>query len=187
MLRVLDDGLGIDKDLLPRVFDLFTQADRSVARSQGGLGIGLTLVRSLVESHGGSVQAIAKDRGRGASLWFACRWRRKSPRTATRAEQAGEGSRALSRAAMVHHRVLVVDDNADAARTFAEIAPCGSTRSAWPTRRRPPGIGRELSSRRGAFGHRPAWHERLPGGQAIAAAAGVCHGAAGGGYRLRAG
>ena len=72
VVRVLDDGVGIDKDLLPRVFDLFTQADRSVARSQGGLGIGLTLVRSLVERHGGRVEAFSEGPGGGASSSSAC-------------------------------------------------------------------------------------------------------------------
>jgi signal transduction histidine kinase len=57
LIRVRDTGLGIPADLLPRIFDLFTQGDRSLDRAEGGLGIGLTLVRRLVEMHGGSVEA----------------------------------------------------------------------------------------------------------------------------------
>ena len=57
VLRVRDTGIGIAPELLPRVFDLFTQAERSLARSQGGLGIGLALVRRLVEMHQGRVEA----------------------------------------------------------------------------------------------------------------------------------
>src|SRR5262249_7189594 len=56
-LRVRDTGAGLAPDMLPRVFELFTQADQSPARSQGGLGVGLTLVRALVEMHGGYVRA----------------------------------------------------------------------------------------------------------------------------------
>ena len=67
-IRVRDDGVGIEPNLLPHVFDLFTQADRSVARSHGGLGIGLTLVRTLVERHGGRVQASSKGPGQGAEF-----------------------------------------------------------------------------------------------------------------------
>src|SRR4029079_19460937 len=56
-LRVRDNGIGIDPELLPRIFDFFVQGSRSLARSQGGLGIGLTLVKRLVEMHGGAVSA----------------------------------------------------------------------------------------------------------------------------------
>src|SRR5262249_16921347 len=57
VLRVRDDGLGIAPDMLSRIFDLFVQSERSLDRAQGGLGIGLTLVKSLVEMHGGTVEA----------------------------------------------------------------------------------------------------------------------------------
>ncbi len=66
-ISVRDSGVGISKELLPRIFDLFTQADRSLERSQGGLGIGLTLVRNLVEMHGGSVVALSEGKGKGAN------------------------------------------------------------------------------------------------------------------------
>ncbi len=66
--RVRDTGIGIDPVLLPRVFDLFVQADTATDRSQGGLGIGLTLVKSLVEMHGGAVEARSDGPGRGSEF-----------------------------------------------------------------------------------------------------------------------
>jgi signal transduction histidine kinase len=68
VIRVRDTGIGIPPDLLPRVFELFTQVDRSLNRSQGGLGIGLALVRRLVEMHGGRVAAHSDGPGRGAEF-----------------------------------------------------------------------------------------------------------------------
>jgi signal transduction histidine kinase/ActR/RegA family two-component response regulator len=68
VLRVKDNGVGIPGELLPRVFDLFAQADQSLDRSQGGLGLGLTLVRSLVELHGGSVEARSEGPGQGSEF-----------------------------------------------------------------------------------------------------------------------
>ena len=67
-MRVRDTGLGIAPEMLPRVFELFTQADRSLAHSQGGLGIGLSLVRSLVQLHGGRVTAHSDGPGRGSEF-----------------------------------------------------------------------------------------------------------------------
>ncbi len=66
VLRVSDSGIGLDEELLPRVFDLFVQGERTIDRSQGGLGIGLTLVRRLAELHGGSVTAESAGPGQGA-------------------------------------------------------------------------------------------------------------------------
>ncbi|HEY0799427.1 MAG TPA: ATP-binding protein, partial [Steroidobacteraceae bacterium] len=66
VVQVVDNGEGIDADLVPRLFDLFTQADRSLAHSQGGLGIGLSLVRTLVEMHGGRVTIRSEGRGKGS-------------------------------------------------------------------------------------------------------------------------
>ncbi len=68
VLRVRDDGIGITPAMLPRVFDLFAQADRALRKSQGGLGIGLTLVRRLVEMHGGTVQACSEGSGKGSEF-----------------------------------------------------------------------------------------------------------------------
>lgn len=66
IIRVSDNGVGMDSDLLPEVFDLFTQSARSLDRSQGGLGVGLTLVRRMVELHGGSVSAWSEGEGKGS-------------------------------------------------------------------------------------------------------------------------
>ena len=65
-LRVADEGMGISPDVLPHIFDLFVQADVAIDRSKGGLGIGLTLVRRLVELHGGTVEAASQGKGHGA-------------------------------------------------------------------------------------------------------------------------
>src|SRR5262249_18410610 len=68
VLSVRDTGVGIAADLLPRLFDAFAQADRSLDRSQGGLGLGLTLVKGLVELHGGEVHAASAGPGHGAEF-----------------------------------------------------------------------------------------------------------------------
>jgi len=68
VIRVRDNGIGIPRDLLPKIFELFVQGDRSLDRSEGGLGIGLTLVKSLVEQHGGTVTAHSAGPGRGSEF-----------------------------------------------------------------------------------------------------------------------
>ena len=68
LIRVRDTGIGIPEDMLPKVFDLFTQVDRMLHRSQGGLGIGLTLVKSLVEMHGGTIAAMSEGLGKGCEF-----------------------------------------------------------------------------------------------------------------------
>ncbi len=68
VFRVRDSGIGIPPEMLSKVFDLFTQVDRSLDRSQGGLGIGLTVVRRLVELHGGTVQARSDGPGLGSEF-----------------------------------------------------------------------------------------------------------------------
>ena len=81
--KVRDTGVGIPPDMLPRVFDMFTQLDRTLERSQGGLGIGLTLVKRLVEMHDGTVTAHSQGHGRGVSLSCAYRSSSKGRRPAT--------------------------------------------------------------------------------------------------------
>jgi two-component system CheB/CheR fusion protein len=115
VVRVRDNGSGIAPDMLPRVFDMFSQADRTLDRANGGLGLGLTLVRQLVELHRGEVSAESPGLGGGST--FSVRLPRlqealrpPGPRMdAAAPEGAGPQSR----------RVLVVDDNADAADTLA--------------------------------------------------------------------
>jgi CheY-like chemotaxis protein len=112
VISVRDSGVGIPVEVLPRVFDLFAQADRTYQRAQGGLGIGLTLVRTLVELHGGSVIANSDGVGRGSE--FVVRlplgvelgnWRR--------------GARDEVDGVFTSHRFLVVDDSRDAADSLA--------------------------------------------------------------------
>jgi two-component system CheB/CheR fusion protein len=112
-LTVSDEGQGIDEELLPRVFDLFTQGARALDRSQGGLGIGLSLVRNLALMHGGSVTAASAGIGRGATFVVTL------PLLARRiAPYKPEVAAALPSQA---RRVLVVDDNVDAAESLAEL------------------------------------------------------------------
>ena len=108
-IRVRDTGIGIAPDLLPAVFDLFVQADRSLDRSQGGLGIGLTLVKNLVELHGGSIAALSEGLGKGSEF---VAWLPLVPAPTVPALPT-------SRAAPNPCRVLVVDDNVDAAQSLA--------------------------------------------------------------------
>ena len=120
-LEVADQGQGIDPGLLPHVFDLFVQAERSPDRSQGGLGIGLALVRRIVELHEGSVAAHSEGAGMG-SLFTV-----RLPRLVqAHGGQAGDAAAPLHTAGRM--RILVVDDNKDAADTVALLLDaCGHT------------------------------------------------------------
>jgi signal transduction histidine kinase len=109
VLTVQDDGGGIAPDLLPRIFDLFVQGDQSLDRSHGGLGIGLTLVRRLVELHGGSVSASSGGPGRGAA--FTVRLPAMPAPLMESAEPPGPP-------AAPRRRVLVVEDNRDAREMY---------------------------------------------------------------------
>jgi len=110
LLRVEDNGYGIAPELLPRVFDLFVQGERTLDRAQGGLGIGLTLVRRLVELHGGTVSASSDGPGHGSV--FTVRLPRipmpHAPQTPTPVEHHDISSR----------RVLIIEDNRDAREMF---------------------------------------------------------------------
>lgn len=112
-LTVSDDGHGIDPELLPRVFDLFTQGARSLDRSQGGLGIGLSLVKNLSLMHGGSVTAASAGIGRGATFVVTLPLLSKRVIRYDPAEAESAAPHAK--------RVLVVDDNVDAAESLAEL------------------------------------------------------------------
>jgi PAS domain S-box-containing protein len=116
VVSVRDYGVGISAELLPRVFDLFVQGENSLARSQGGLGIGLTLVKRLVEMHGGSVAARSKGLGQGSEFEVRLPLAR-GPATAATQQLSTQPKHTASRRA----RLLVVDDNVDAAETIAKI------------------------------------------------------------------
>jgi len=112
VIGVSDNGIGIDADLLPNVFELFEQGKRTLDRSQGGLGVGLTLVRRLVELHGGTVEVTSEGPGAGSQF----RVRLPCVSEAVHPDHAAANEPALP---AVGCRVLVVDDNRDAAEAAA--------------------------------------------------------------------
>ena len=113
VIKVTDNGMGIAAELLPHVFELFTQAERTLDRAQGGLGIGLALVKSLVTMHGGTVEA--HSRGKHAGAEFTVRLPLLMERTAQRSSGSAQERAATPR------RILVVDDNVDAADSLAML------------------------------------------------------------------
>jgi PAS domain S-box-containing protein len=117
VVRVRDSGIGIAPEFLPRIFDVFVQGDRSLARSQGGLGIGLTLVKRLVEMHGGTVAVSSPGLGEGSE--FVVRLSALSEAQIRRAHERPEVQPRITDA--LKRRVLVVDDNVDAAKSIAMI------------------------------------------------------------------
>jgi two-component system, chemotaxis family, CheB/CheR fusion protein len=100
ILRVKDDGIGIPADLLPRIFDLFAQDNNSAGRSEGGLGIGLTIARNLIEMHGGTLRAFSEGAGKGSEFVI------ELPLASSSVSHAGL-------------RAMVIDDNIDAAEAMA--------------------------------------------------------------------
>jgi PAS domain S-box-containing protein len=113
-IEVRDNGQGIDAELLPHVFEMFKQADVSLDRSQGGLGLGLTLVKRLVEMHGGRVEAHSEGNGHGST--FTVEFPKSdSSEDLLSLTATGDGAPPTSR------RVLIVDDNCDAADSLAML------------------------------------------------------------------
>jgi PAS domain S-box-containing protein len=133
VLRVQDTGMGIAPEMQSRVFELFAQAERSLDRSQGGLGLGLTLVRRLVRMHGGDVSAHSEGLGKGSEFVIQLPLTEPGPASAAlRLPQWQSPSSAASPAGRADlpatelerpsfRRVLVVEDNVDAAETLAEL------------------------------------------------------------------
>ena len=113
VLRVTDTGIGIEPEMLPRVFDVFSQADRSLDRSRGGLGLGLTLVKGLVELHGGRVEAKSAGPGRGSEFTVWLPLDAGAPAAAEAVPDDPDRWTPL--------RVLVVEDNRDAADTLKSL------------------------------------------------------------------
>ena len=116
-MRVRDNGMGLSAEMLARVFDLFTQADRSLDRSQGGLGIGLTLVRSLVELHDGSVSAESRGPGQGSEFIVRLPVAGQARPLPGRDEAASSGGESAQQPL----RLLVVDDSQDSAQSLAQV------------------------------------------------------------------
>ena len=112
-LTVADDGIGMAPELVARVFELFTQAERTSDRSQGGLGLGLALARTLVSLHGGTVRADSPGTERGSTFTV------ELPHVELPPAAAGTGGTASQAARPGRLRCLVVDDNVDAAQTLA--------------------------------------------------------------------
>jgi PAS domain S-box-containing protein len=117
VLRVRDNGVGIAPEMLPQVFDMFMQVESSTDRSQGGLGIGLTLVRRLVEMHGGRIEARSEGLGKGSE--FLTRLPTLVEPASRPARKPADASSASS--AKGPRRMLVVDDNVDSAESMAVL------------------------------------------------------------------
>jgi K+-sensing histidine kinase KdpD len=111
VLTVSDNGVGITPEMLPHVFELFTQAERTPDRAQGGLGIGLALVRTLVQLHGGEVRASSAGPQKGSTFVVELPLAQVQPRTTSRAASRNGAAR----------RVFLVDDNVDAAQTLRDL------------------------------------------------------------------
>jgi CheY-like chemotaxis protein len=111
LIEISDTGAGISPELLPRVFDLFVQGDRTLDRSLGGLGIGLSVARQLVDMHGGRITAVSPGLGRGSTfrIWL--------PVIERPASLSGDAAQAKP----APRRVLIVDDNVDAADSLALV------------------------------------------------------------------
>jgi PAS domain S-box-containing protein len=117
VVRVQDSGIGIRPEMLTHIFDMFTQADRVPGRVHEGLGIGLTLVKSLVEMHGGSVEALSAGPGKGSE--FVVRLPVAQQPEASVAEEAERAQESEARGRPL--RILVVDDNEDAAESLSML------------------------------------------------------------------
>jgi PAS domain S-box-containing protein len=116
-ISVRDSGIGIPSEMLPNIFEMFAQADRSLERSQGGLGIGLSLVRGLVRLHGGTVTARSEGPGKGSE--FVVRLPLAPVQSQSIVARSSEPAR--SGACCEPQRILVVDDNVDGARSLEKL------------------------------------------------------------------
>ncbi len=114
VIRVIDNGTGITAKVLPHVFDLFAQDERTMARSHGGLGIGLTIVRRMVELHDGTVEARSEGHGQGSE--FIVTLPRIEPEAVARSAPL-----AVAGLAPVSARVLLIEDNVDAGEIFSML------------------------------------------------------------------
>lgn len=115
VFSVRDNGVGISPDMLPRMFLMFSQEKSTLERSQGGLGIGLALVRGLVELHGGTVEARSAGVGQGSEFIV------RLPARVVAGRQAESAARAVRRRAAAARRILLADDNRDAAESMGAL------------------------------------------------------------------
>lgn len=119
--RVRDTGSGIPAEILPRIFEPFVQSEQSLARSAGGLGLGLTVVRTLVRMHGGEVSALSEGLGRGSEFTVSLPLATGAPPEPAGRAEGGGGRTELASAVATSRRVLLVEDNADARRAMERL------------------------------------------------------------------
>ncbi|HVG10406.1 MAG TPA: MEDS domain-containing protein [Thermoanaerobaculia bacterium] len=122
-LSVRDNGQGIAPEVLPHIFEVFTQADRSLDRAQGGLGVGLTVVKGLVEMHGGEARAASAGLGQGSEITLLLPLDQAQDQKAGLTAPAPDLAEAplLADSNAGHRRILVVEDNVDAAATLRDF------------------------------------------------------------------
>jgi PAS domain S-box-containing protein len=121
ILRIRDSGIGVPAHMLPRIFDLFTQVDQSLDRSQGGLGIGLTVARRLIEMHDGTIEALSEGPGKGTEFVISLPLYATEPSQAAKEERDWPVPESQESPGQAPCRVLVVDDNIDAVETIASL------------------------------------------------------------------
>jgi signal transduction histidine kinase/ActR/RegA family two-component response regulator len=139
VLRIRDSGVGIAAEQLEAIFDVFVQAPTSLDRSRGGLGIGLSLVRALVEMHGGRVSATSPGPGQGSEFTI------RLPAAKKTAPAAMNGGHEARPAAEIHRRIILVEDNGDIREMLEEaLTACGHSVSTAADG--PDGLSRLLSS-----------------------------------------
>ena len=117
-VEVKDNGIGLPPQMIPKVFDMFSQVEPSMARSQGGLGIGLALSRRLMEMHNGTVEAASAGPGKGSTFTITIPCTEKVQRSPAKVSVTGNGDHAFQ---CKSHRVLVVDDQADIAQSLKHL------------------------------------------------------------------
>ncbi len=114
-ISIKDQGVGISTEMLPKIFDMFSQVEGSLSKSQGGLGLGLTLVRQLVEMHGGTVNAVSEGLGKGSEFVV------ELPALPEQSDPTATASPTLETPASTARRILIVDDNEDSALTLSML------------------------------------------------------------------